>query len=528
MYLALYRKYRPSGFKDVVGQEPIVTALKNQISTGRVGHAYLFCGTRGTGKTSCAKIFAKAISCKNNSDGDACGSCEICLAEQSGQNLDTQEIDAASNNGVDFIRELREETAFAPTTSRYRVYIIDEVHMLSQAAFNALLKIMEEPPAYVIFMLATTEIHKVPATILSRCQRFDFRRIEPDLIKGRLLDVANAESIDLSDDAASLIASLADGGMRDALSLLDTVSSGGNEISTERISELAGIADRSYLFDITDMVKNGDSKGIILKLSELRGGSLDERQLIKELMNHLKNLMLATIDITLLNTLPEVQIKGYDERKNADMSTLIWYSDLLASALDRIAQSGSAETELSLALLKMAQGKPQPTTQQVIQQVATPQPQTVIQQPTPTTSHSYTPPPRPAEPPKEVKPRPKPTPKPTTEESLPQIKNDIFQMENWKQVVELLKDTNPLAYASLINTKAYIDTENNRVLIDGNEMFLEFMRKEKDNSRIVREAITEITGKSYSIGPYKTTQQNNVVEETIRMLEERGVPVDYK
>ncbi len=536
MYLALYRKYRPSGFKDVVGQQPIVTALKNQIATGRVGHAYLFCGTRGTGKTSCAKIFAKAISCKNNEDGDACGVCEICTAEQAGQNIDTQEIDAASNNGVDFIRELREETAFAPTVSRYRVYIIDEVHMLSQAAFNALLKIMEEPPEYVIFMLATTEIHKVPATILSRCQRFDFRRIEPDLIKGRLLHVADCEGIDLSEEAASLISSLADGGMRDALSLLDTVSSGGTDISPERISELAGIADRGYLFDISDMVQAGDNKGLMEKVSQLRSGSLDERQLIKELMNHYKNLMLATIDINLLSTLPELQRRRYENYKDSDMRLLLSQSDILCSALDRIALTGAAESELSLALLKMANDKiaiaqPQAAPPQQIPspQIQAPQQATIAaQQPV----QQFVPPQQPAP---QVAPKTASTTATATKPKTPVIatepeddNDDIRVMDSWGQVVELLKDINPLAYASLINTTAYIDKTNNRVLIDGNKMFLEFMRKEKENSRIVREAISQITGKSYSIGPYKTADKNSTTEATIKMLEQRGVPIEYK
>ncbi len=533
MYLALYRKYRPSGFKNVVGQQPIVTALKNQIATGRVGHAYLFCGTRGTGKTSCAKIFAKALSCRNSVDeGDACGSCESCIAEQEGRNLDTQEIDAASNNGVDFIRELREETTFAPTTSRYRVYIIDEVHMLSQAAFNALLKIMEEPPEYVIFILATTEIHKVPATILSRCQRFDFRRIEPELIKERLLYVADSEDILLSDDSAALIASLADGGMRDALSLLDTVSSGGTEITTQRISELAGIADRGYLFELSDMVEEGNNKGLIEKLSQLRNGSLDERQLIKELMNHYKNLMLASIDMELLATQPKQAQKEFEERKNLDIKKMLWYSDMLAEALDRIAQTGAAETELSLALLKMAQGKvsAMPQSQPTQQPQVSNQP--VVASNTSTT-HSYTPTPKPPTSsiqsvPPVVASKPLEQAVAPTVSSAENIDKDITPFEDWKRVIEQLKDINPLAYASLISTTAYIDTANNRVLIDGNEMFLEFMRKEKENSKIVRETITSVTGKSYSLGPYKSAEKNSVAETTIKMLENRGIPIEYK
>ena len=222
MYRALYRKWRPQRFEDVVGQRAIVTALKNQITAGRVGHAYLFTGVRGTGKTTCAKIFAKAVNCLHPEGGDPCGKCEICKGIDNGSLLDVVEMDAASNNGVDDIRDLRDETAYTPSACQYKVYIIDEVHMLSTAAFNALLKTLEEPPAHVIFILATTEIQKVPATILSRCQRYDFTRIGPEDIARRVEYIAGEEKLELTSDGAELIARLADGALRDALSILDT------------------------------------------------------------------------------------------------------------------------------------------------------------------------------------------------------------------------------------------------------------------------------------------------------------------
>ena len=218
MYRALYRKWRPQRFEDVVGQRAIVTALKNQITANRVGHAYLFTGVRGTGKTTCAKIFAKAVNCLHPVNGDPCGECEICRGIDNGSILDVVEMDAASNNGVDDIRDLRDETAYTPSACKYKVYIIDEVHMLSTAAFNALLKTLEEPPAHVIFILATTEIQKVPATILSRCQRYDFTRIGPEDIARRVEYIAGEEKLELTPDGAELIARLADGALRDALS----------------------------------------------------------------------------------------------------------------------------------------------------------------------------------------------------------------------------------------------------------------------------------------------------------------------
>lgn len=221
MYQALYRKWRPKTFADVVGQEHITQTLRRQAAQGRLSHAYLFTGTRGTGKTTCAKILAKAVNCQNPSDGDPCGQCPACLGIDNGSLLDVMELDAASNNGVDHVRALRDEAIYSPASVKYRVYIIDEVHMLSVAAFNALLKILEEPPAHLIFILATTELHKVPATILSRCQRFAFKRIMPQDIAQRLLYVSARENIALSPDAAETLARLADGALRDALSLLD-------------------------------------------------------------------------------------------------------------------------------------------------------------------------------------------------------------------------------------------------------------------------------------------------------------------
>ena len=225
MYQALYRKYRPKSFSDVYGQDHVISTLKNEINENRISHAYLFTGSRGTGKTTCAKILAKAVNCENSIDGEPCNECEVCRGLDSGAIYDVVEIDAASNNGVDNIRDLREEANYTPTRGRYRVYIIDEVHMLSAGAFNALLKTLEEPPAHVIFILATTEVHKLPATILSRCQRFDFKRIQPETMAVRLKEVASLEGMELNDDAAVLIARIADGALRDGLSILDQCAS---------------------------------------------------------------------------------------------------------------------------------------------------------------------------------------------------------------------------------------------------------------------------------------------------------------
>ena len=295
MYRALYRKWRPSRFEDVVGQQTIVTALKNQVATSRIGHAYLFTGTRGTGKTTCAKIFAKAVNCPHQEGGDPCCQCDICRGIENGSILDVVEIDAASNNGVDNIRDIRDETAYTPSECTYKVYIIDEVHMLSMAAFNALLKIMEEPPSHVIFILATTEIHKVPATILSRCQRYDFGRIQPQDIVARLLYIAGEEQIGLAPEAADLIARLADGALRDALSILDTCVGVSTQVDAELVRRMSGVTDRGYLFEISAGVHNRDSAGVLAQVATLRQRSVDMKRLCEELINHYRNLMLAAL-----------------------------------------------------------------------------------------------------------------------------------------------------------------------------------------------------------------------------------------
>ena len=296
MYRALYRKWRPQRFEDVVAQHGTVTALRNQVAAGRVGHAYLFTGVRGTGKTTCAKIFAKAVNCLNPHDGDPCCQCSICRGIDDGSILDVVEMDAASNNGVDDIRGLRDETAYTPSECRYKVYIIDEVHMLSTAAFNALLKTLEEPPAHVIFILATTEIQKVPETILSRCQRYDFARIVPEDIARRVEYIAGEEHLQLTTEGAELISRLADGAMRDALSILDTCAGVTSQIDASVVRKMAGVTDRSYLFRISDAIAAQDGATALACLAQLRQqDSVDIKRLTDELIAHYRALMLAAL-----------------------------------------------------------------------------------------------------------------------------------------------------------------------------------------------------------------------------------------
>lgn len=295
MYQALYRKYRPLTFSDVVGQEHIVKTLRAQIADGNVSHAYLFCGTRGTGKTSCAKILARAVNCSEPSDGDPCNHCPQCTGILNESTMDVVEIDAATNTGVGDVRELREELIYAPAAVKYRVYIIDEVHMLSNQAFNALLKTLEEPPGHVIFVLATTEIHKIPATILSRCQRFDFKRLTPELIAGRLTYVAEQEGFVLEPDAASLLARLADGAMRDGLSLLDRCRDGSEPVTLARVEQIVGVCGSEQLMDAVKLAWKRDASGLLKFYKNARERYAGPAQLFADLSALLRDLLICSV-----------------------------------------------------------------------------------------------------------------------------------------------------------------------------------------------------------------------------------------
>ena len=358
MYRALYRKWRPQRFEDVVAQRGIVTALRNQVASGRVGHAYLFTGVRGTGKTTCAKIFAKAVNCLHPHNGDPCGECEICKGIDNGSILDVVEMDAASNNGVDDIRDLRDETAYTPSACHYKVYIIDEVHMLSTAAFNALLKTLEEPPAHVIFILATTEIQKVPATILSRCQRYDFTRIGPEDIAQRVEYIAGQEGLELTTGGAELISRLADGAMRDALSILDTCAGVTAKIDADVVRRMAGVTDRSYLFHISDALEAQDGAAALAQLAALRQQSVDVKRLTEELIAHYRALMLAALpggQSLLSGVSPEEEQQYLEKGPQLGQREAIRAIRTLGNALEHMTRGSDQRIELELALFTLSE-----------------------------------------------------------------------------------------------------------------------------------------------------------------------------
>lgn len=575
MYRALYRKWRPQRFADVVGQQAIVTALQNQIAAGRIGHAYLFTGTRGTGKTTCAKIFAKAVNCLDTSSPDPCGVCAVCKGVDDGSVLDISEIDAASNNSVDDIRDLRDETAYLPAMCKYKVYIIDEVHMLSTSAFNALLKTMEEPPEHVIFILATTEVQKVPATILSRCQRYDFQRITATDIAGRLLYVAGEEKIDLDPNTAELIGRLADGAMRDALSILDTCAGVSNTVDEALVRRMAGVTDRQYLFEISDAIAKGDSVTALQEIAQLRQQSVDMRRLCMELAGHYRNLMLCALpggEKLLTGTSPEEEA-AYAARKDFPQRDAVRAINAFGSALEKMARGTDQRIELELAVFSLTQPEtvavqqvaapavpaaPQPfaATQPAQTYTVPPVVQTVPQQnyPVPPVVQQSVPPVQtdvppveesepaflqPELPPLEPQPQPQaaqpapaaPAPKKPRPRST-EPAGPIQPFPQWSAVLELMAENDPLLISFLQGTRAYFD--GRRVLFECSDAFRDYIRKNKDVSKQIKELIYQVTHQSYSIGPYEKPKEDDAgqpvvsVDDTIRQMQAMGVDVQIE
>ena len=566
MYRALYRKWRPQRFADVVGQTAIVTALQNQISAGRIGHAYLFTGTRGTGKTTCAKIFAKAVNCLDTSSPDPCGECEICKGIDSGSVMDIIEMDAASNNGVDDIRDLRDEVAYLPSVCKYKVYIIDEVHMLSTAAFNALLKTMEEPPEHVIFILATTEVQKVPVTILSRCQRYDFTRITADDIAGRLLYVAGQEKIELDENAAQLIGRLADGAMRDALSILDTCAGVDNHVDEALVRRMAGVTDRGYLFEISDAIAAGDSVTALEKIAELRQQSVDMRRLCMELAGHYRNLMLCALQggTSLLTGISPEEEAAYTKRRDFPQREAIRAVNAFGSALEKMSRGTDQRIELELAIFSLTQ--PETAAASVIIQQpapaapAAPQafasapraytavppvqaapsvvPPVVQPQSVSAAAPDDVPPPIDDDPPflqPELKPAPQQTPAPVPpapaapaprKAEPPRQAGPLEPFAFWPAVLADLEENDAMLISFLRGTRAYCDGK--RVLFECSDAFRDYIRNNREVSKRLKETIYRVSRTKYSIGPYEEPKTDDTtaavsLDETLHTMQALGV-----
>ena len=566
MYRALYRKWRPQRFADVVGQTAIVTALQNQISAGRIGHAYLFTGTRGTGKTTCAKIFAKAVNCLDTSSPDPCGECEICKGIDSGSVMDIIEMDAASNNGVDDIRDLRDEVAYLPSVCKYKVYIIDEVHMLSTAAFNALLKTMEEPPEHVIFILATTEVQKVPVTILSRCQRYDFTRITADDIAGRLLYVAGQEKIELDENAAQLIGRLADGAMRDALSILDTCAGVDNHVDEALVRRMAGVTDRGYLFEISDAIAAGDSVTALEKIAELRQQSVDMRRLCMELAGHYRNLMLCALPggTSFLTGISPEEEAAYTQRRDFPQREAIRAVNAFGSALEKMSRGTDQRIELELAIFSLTQPEtaaapviiqqPAPaapaapqafasaprayTAAPPVQAAPSVVPPVVQPQSVPAAAPDDVPPPIDDDPPflqPELKPAPQQTPAPVPpapaapaprKAEPPRQAGPLEPFAFWPAVLADLEENDAMLISFLRGTRAYCDGK--RVLFECSDAFRDYIRNNREVSKRLKETIYRVSRTKYSIGPYEEPKTDDTtaavsLDETLHTMQALGV-----
>ena len=373
-YMALYRKWRPGIFEDVKGQEHIVTALKNQIKADRIGHAYLFCGTRGTGKTTVAKLFAKAVNCENPIEGSPCGECATCRAIANQSAMNVIEIDAASNNGVDNIREIRDEVQYSPAEGKYKVYIIDEVHMLSTGAFNALLKTLEEPPSYVIFILATTEVHKIPVTILSRCQRYDFRRISIDTISQRLMDLMEKEKVEVEEKAIRYVAKAADGSMRDALSLLDQCIAFylGQKLTYDNVLEVLGATDTEVFSRMLRMIHEQDTKGILDLIDQIMREGRELSQFVTDFLWYLRNVLLVrtssgsedTLDMSRENRALLEEEAGFMEEE-----VLMRYIRILSELLNQMRYSTQKRVLMEVGFLRLAKPQMETDTASLLQRM---------------------------------------------------------------------------------------------------------------------------------------------------------------
>ena len=518
-YQAFYRKYRPSTFSDVVGQEHITDVLRRQLAAGNIFHAYLFTGTRGTGKTTCAKILAKAVNCLNLKNGDPCCECESCINVAAGEVTDITEIDAASNNSVESIRELREQVNFTPASSKYRVYIIDEVHMLSISAFNALLKTLEEPPKHVVFVLATTEVHKLPATILSRCQRFDFKRIDTQQICRRISFVCENEGLDITPDAATLIAAAADGGMRDALSILDLCASKSRHIDENVVTAVCGLTGDEYLNELTLHLKKRDASSALSLVDDLYSSGVDMLRLSGELAAYYRNLMIIktvkspNLPIVCSNTQLE-QYKNIAE--DYELREILRILNLLQDSTSKM-HSGDKRCELEMLIIKMCSPTLCADTASLEQRIAdleklinsgcaTPKTRVagipVIEERQPEVQDAYTPVANESAPDDNLPvPEPNDCEAPLSEPAKADTHGEVI-FEQWDAVMQELRIACPLFAGVLNGSKAY--TRDNLLLIDcENEQFLSLMRQDAKYKEYIKRAALNITGKTFNLGPYR-------------------------
>lgn len=556
MYRVLYRKWRPAVFTDVSGQEHITSTLRNEVSSGRLNHAYLFTGSRGTGKTTCAKILAKAVNCLNPQNGNPCGECEICKGIDDGSILDIVEMDAASNRKIDDIRQIIDEVQFKPAKCKYRVYIVDEVHMLTTEAFNALLKTLEEPPEHVIFILATTEVHKLPQTIRSRCQRFDFHRIPPKAIADRVEYVVSQENAEITESAALMLASVADGALRDALSLLDSCLAVSSHIDEEVVRNAAGLVSKTYLFELATAIINKNPTRSLEIIDRLYSESKDMARLCDELVEHFRALML----IKTIKNPRDILIMSDDEFEQAvtqsdylSLADIVFYMDVLSRAYQRMGRGTGDRTELEMALVKLsateldgtvealtarvtalekavkrgitvnyAQPAQQSVHAEAAQSASVPNTQTEVEEPfaKPEPEHKKAPVAKPAP---EVKPVAQ-----RASVNLDELYDNAVPFTRWVEVVDSLKSVSRSIAAAFAGSTAY--ESGNYLLIDtNNELAFDLLRQNGRRTEI-KQTLLELTGKNYSLGPYKRSTPKKVektdpLNSLVQSLEGSGVEI---
>lgn len=556
MYRVLYRKWRPAVFTDVSGQEHITSTLQNEVSSGRLNHAYLFTGSRGTGKTTCAKILAKAVNCLNPQNGNPCGECEICKGIDDGSILDIVEMDAASNRKIDDIRQIIDEVQFKPAKCKYRVYIVDEVHMLTTEAFNALLKTLEEPPEHVIFILATTEVHKLPQTIRSRCQRFDFHRIPPKAIADRVEYVVSQENAEITESAALMLASVADGALRDALSLLDSCLAVSSHIDEEVVRNAAGLVSKTYLFELATAIINKNPTRSLEIIDRLYSESKDMARLCDELVEHFRALML----IKTIKNPRDILIMSDDEFEQAvtqsdylSLADIVFYMDVLSRAYQRMGRGTGDRTEFEMALVKLsateldgtvealtarvtalekavkrgitvnyAQPAQQSVQAEAAQSASVPNTQTEVEEPfaKPEPEHKKAPVAKPAPEVKSVAQR--------ASVNLDELYDNAVPFARWVEVVDSLKSVSRSIAAAFAGSTAY--ESGNYLLIDtNNELAFDLLRQNGRRAEI-KQTLLELTGKNYSLGPYKRSTPKKVektdpLNSLVQSLEGSGVEI---
>ena len=573
MYTALYRKWRPQTFSDVVGQDHITRTLKNEIVTNRLSHAYLFVGTRGTGKTTCARIFAKAVNCPNVKDGEPCNACAICKGIDDGTVLDITEIDAASNTSVDNIRDLIEQSNFNPAQTKYRIYIIDEVHMLSKGAFNALLKTLEEPPEYVKFVLATTEAHKMLPTILSRCQRFDFKRIGADVMGERLMYIAEKEGITLTNEAANLISRLSDGAMRDALSILDQCIARNSDVNTALVSEVCGIAGREYLGETAKALLENDCPAILSIISRLYENACDMERYCEELINYFRNIMVARA----VKNPEQLIICSNEEleeiRTFSEMFTLpraIAIISQLQNSFAEIKSGVQGRTAMEMALIKLASPDMDSRDESILKRIAeiekqlkngvvVPAAQSVAspneQRTSVPVAEEHISQPKPGQNAKSAEQTIEVQKEPQAEQAIPETPTPEEEetvskaaaapavaapeaIVQWPETLQELFDTNRLAWTILNGTTA--KAHGSTVIVYGSHPSIPDILAIKINSDDVLAALEKVTGTAYSRvisqkdaadlvadSPAAEKPKQNPVDALIQKAKQSEIPIEY-